>query len=416
MDLSRFKEFFKSYKSLLLPGIIGLTAVLVFVPTRLMSHKLKSQIEEQSVSMWNSLNSLRDTVSKEQWKTEQDYQERHQQDANSIAKLFKQTTERELLSYQIFPEPRDTSHMIFYSFSRDFKQSIDELVERANAGECPSKAQLSEIGKRWDTGSYRRSRRSRDNRDKMGVSVKDRLCRGKAESISIYANPADLDVYHYWDEFNYSERGREKSIEDCWYTQLAYWIVEDVYDTAIAVNGSSQSVPDSPVKRILEITFGKGQGSHRGIGGARASFDRPYYVLSAEEGLTLSYSKRYTGEQIDVVHFKVSLVVTSSSILPVIQEFSSGKEHTFKGWQGNEPEQTYKHNQITVLEYDISPVIRREGRHELYRYGQQAVVELELTCEYIFVKEAYEAVKPQTVKDAVQKRMNKIGKSTGRGR
>jgi len=43
-------------------------------------------------------------------------------------------------------------------------------------------------------------------------------------------------------------------------------------------------------------------------------------------------------------------------------------------------------------------VERSDILHDRYRYGQNAVVELEFTCEYIFNKKAYDAVKPKEVK------------------
>ena len=36
--------------------------------------------------------------------------------------------------------------------------------------------------------------------------------------------------------------------------------------------------------------------------------------------------------------------------------------------------------------------------HRLYRYGDDAVVRLDLICEYIFNKNGYEKIKPESVK------------------
>jgi hypothetical protein len=36
--------------------------------------------------------------------------------------------------------------------------------------------------------------------------------------------------------------------------------------------------------------------------------------------------------------------------------------------------------------------------HQLYRYGQDAVVELNLICEYLFEKAGYEAIIPGAIK------------------
>jgi len=43
------------------------------------------------------------------------------------------------------------------------------------------------------------------------------------------------------------------------------------------------------------------------------------------------------------------------------------------------------------------------GIHDLYRYGEDAVVELELVCEYIFNKKGYDEIKPELVKKGESK-------------
>lgn len=64
MDISRFKDIIlrlsvlKDYSSLSIPVVIGLAAVLVFIPTQLMSGKLKSEISKESISMGKSVQSL----------------------------------------------------------------------------------------------------------------------------------------------------------------------------------------------------------------------------------------------------------------------------------------------------------------------------------------------------------------------
>ena len=46
-------------------------------------------------------------------------------------------------------------------------------------------------------------------------------------------------------------------------------------------------------------------------------------------------------------------------------------------------------------------MIRSAIEHMVYRYGDAQVVELDLICEYVFNKAAYEAVKPKQVKDDI---------------
>jgi hypothetical protein len=57
-----------------------------------------------------------------------------------------------------------------------------------------------------------------------------------------------------------------------------------------------------------------------------------------------------------------------------------------------------KHNQITVLKSDVSPVNRIKASSEGYYYGNDAVVRLDLVCEYIFNCAGYSAIKPQSIK------------------
>ena len=78
-----------------------------------------------------------------------------------------------------------------------------------------------------------------------------------------------------------------------------------------------------------------------------------------------------------------------------MQKLCSAKNHKFKGFAGDEMEQTFKHNQITVLETKFRSV--DEEPYSLYDYGDDPVVELDLICEYIFNKKGYEEITPETV-------------------
>ena len=64
MDIPKFKDliqklgFLRNYSSLILPVIIMLVGVLLFIPTRLMSSRLKKQIADESVSIGKRVQSL----------------------------------------------------------------------------------------------------------------------------------------------------------------------------------------------------------------------------------------------------------------------------------------------------------------------------------------------------------------------
>ncbi|MHC4159779.1 MAG: hypothetical protein ACYSSO_11955 [Planctomycetota bacterium] len=397
MDVSRLKEvvqklcFFKNYSSLLVPVVIGLVGVLLFIPTQLMSSRLRERIARESISVGRQVKSLsKNTVARDQWQVEQEYQQAYKKDANQAALLVKQSSQRELLSYKIFPSPKDTSTLIFEEFGKRYRAAIDELITRINARDCPTESELQRELPSSSGFSLRGGRLS-----EVDTTITDVICQARAESASVYAKAADLAGYAFWAEYEYFGRGA--ATQDCWYWQLAYWITEDVIDTIGALNSGSNSVFTSPVKRLLNVSFAGDV-----IASAKQASDTvgPAYVLALGEGLAEPCTGRFTDDDIDVVHFNIVVVVSAKAVLPFMEELCSAKEHRFRGYFGEEEEQIFKHNQMTVLESDIGPVNRKNTSHLLYRYGEDAVVELDLVCEYVFSKNGYDEIKPESIKKA----------------
>jgi hypothetical protein len=392
MDVSQVKDLvqklsvLKNYSSLLVPVIIGLVGVFLFIPTQLMSGKLKKQIAAESISIGKRVQSLsKNAVARNQWEVEQEYQQAYESDANQTALLAKQSTQRQFLSYKIFPEPKDTSTLIFEEFGRQFRDGVEMLITRVNARDCPTDAELA----RWGMGmqsSYRGS-------GEVEATITDVLCREKAESASVYANPADLSGYEFWKEYEYI--GMDEAVKDCWYWQLAYWVIEDVVDTIGAMNSGSNSVFTSPVKRLLAVSFIV---SDRRLRGRGVDDKRPSYVLSSIDGLAEPCTGRFSDIDIDVVHFDVVVVISTKAILSFMQQLCSAKQHEFRGFSGEEQERIFRHNQITILESNIKSIDQEDRTHDLYRYGEDAVVELDLICEYIFNRNGYDEIKPESVK------------------
>jgi hypothetical protein len=174
----------------------------------------------------------------------------------------------------------------------------------------------------------------------------------------------------------------------------------------------------APVKRFLRMSFTmglkrpkSGGGVFRGIRGRRATkdkdeADKPVYVLKDADGLTESCTGRYSESEsdgdIDVIHFNVAFVVSAKAVLPLMEELCSAKEHKFNGYpDGLEQPQTFKHNQISVLESKIGSVDPKALAHRYYSYGEDSVVELDLICEYVFNKKGYEEIKPESVKNTL---------------
>lgn len=400
MDIPKFKDIlqklnvFKDYSALLVPIVITLVAVLLFIPNQLLSSRLKKQIGKESISIGKRIGSLsRNVESRDQWKIEQEYQQAYESDANQVALLGIQSDQRGLLSYRIFPEPEDTSALIFNEFGQKFRVMIDGLLEGINSSDCPTVAELkrslgvSRTGQRFSGGV------SLGSLSEVDMAIMDALCRTKAETSSVYINPLELGGYEFWGEYDYT--GTKEVVEDCWYWQLGYWIIEDVIDTIAVVNASSNSVFTSPVKRLMGVSFSR-------MFSSTAKVYKPKYVLKVRDGLVDPCTNRFYNSDINVVHFNFIVLIDAKAILPFMQELCSAKQHKFRGFSGTATEQKFKHNQITILESKIRSVELNDETHSLYRYGEDAVVELDLICEYVFNKKGYDKIMPESIKEILK--------------
>jgi len=450
MNIPSLKDILSVFKNnlwLSMTVIIALIAVILFIPMWLMGRKLKGEIQTKSVAIGKKVqNESENAVSSEGWINEQKRQEELAKDANEIALLAEQSTQRELLSYDIFLDPNVSSTLVFQEFGERYCAALDELLIRVNAGDCPTVAEIekgledSAVNSRLRRGrssmmggrssmmggrsmsSLLRASSGMSSRSPYGGSygssrmtgelegmIIEEICLERAKSISVYVNPVDLCGYDFWGEDKYSVK-IEDGIEDCWYFQLAYWVIEDIFNSISAVNSEYDSVLTAPVKRFTQMSFnmgvrrpGAGGGVYTGRSRMRSAtrsdredVDKPIYVLSIDEGLTQSCTGRFSNDanNIDVIHFNFSVMLNNKSILPFMQQLCSAKEHKFRGFSGKEQVQTFKHNQITILETKYRVV----EDDPYYCYGDDVVVELDLVCEYIFNKKSYEEIKPEMVK------------------
>jgi hypothetical protein len=442
---------FRNNMALLVPVIIVFVAAVLFIPTTLIGMRLNKRVENESITKGAKvINRLQaNPISGEQYQIELARQTARANDANEIARLALQQTQRELLSYDIFPEPdpnADFSAVIFQVFGDRFRNGIDGLVRDIRSLDCPTN---EEIQRAIENSAVTRSRLGRSPMmDTLGMASRpgmpsgglgglypggggyggmmpgghvnrliiDEICEARAKDVLVYVNPSNIAGYDFWADYTYE--GKDEAIQDTWYHQLAYWVVEDIFDTMAAMNAGHEHVLTAPIKRLMSLSFtmglkrprsGGGGGVFRGIRGRRSSMgggqssrenaDKPMYVLSANEGLSESCTGRLCKiDDLHVIHFNVAFVVNATDVLPLMDELCSVKEHQFKGYDGTEPAQSFKHNQITVLECKTGFLNAQDMTHRYYRYGQGNAVELDLICEYMFKAEGYKEILPEPVR------------------
>lgn len=390
----------KKHSALLLPIGIALAAILLFIPAMLAGKSVRSQMQE-SVDIGGQIDSLaRNTVPATQYRVEQAYQQAHANDANAITKLIQQTSQRELLVYGMFPEPNETSSVIFTDFGKTYRKAIEDMAAGLRGRDCPSEAEIAEVVKHGggDSGTGATVFEAGGHNE----AIVEQFCKDRADSIPVYINPETLSGYDFWD--NYAYVGRDEAIEDCWKSQTAYWIQKDVIDTIAAMDANSSSVAKSPVKRLVGISFSSEfKSDSSGRRDTAGTADMPRYVTSPTEGiLAIPFTGRISNSDLDVVHFSFSVILSGKAVGTFMKELCSRKTHTFKGWSGDQPPQRYVHNQITILKSSVEPVSRASGgmgTADRYRYGDDAVVQLNLVCEYLFSKAGYGEIKPKSISE-----------------
>ena len=401
-------NFLRKYSAFLIPAAVVIVAVVFFVPTILIGRSVKRDMKE-SISSGEQIKSLiRKTPSKDQYKAEKLYQDQHAKEAEEVEKSAEYGLRRELISYDIFPEPRDTSQQIFIEFGKKFREAIDGpngLVKKMNALDAPSEIDIiKETERKGGTLEKQRKRSSSQRKRKKGTggAMRDAVCRRRAEEISVYANPKLFKWYDFWE--NYEFMGSETALQDCWYTQISYWVYEDVVETIRMMNTGSECVFTSPVKRLVGISFTGPvpELTERDRPLTSASFgDVPGYVLALEDepvGVQ-TWTGRKCDSKIDVTHFYLSVIIDSKTLMPFMRELCSEKEHNYReGYLKEGVVSTYKHNQITILENQISSVVKTSDAHSDYKYGNDSVVRLDLACEYIFNRGGYDQIKPEPIK------------------
>jgi hypothetical protein len=396
-------KFIKKYSALLIPAAIAFAALLLFIPTILTGSSIEQDMGSR-LALSSQIRSLaKKTPSGKQPEQEKVYTASHAADARLVEQLVKQSTQRQLLAYGIFPRPQDQSPQLFDKFGEKIRTSLKELVERVSALDAPTEAEIRKETGRSTSSRSRQRGKLYGSRPKDDVIV-DAFCGKRAESVPVYANPNIFEWYDFWENYKYD--GFELAVEDCWYSQLAYWVYEDVIDTIGVMNTGSECVYTSPVKRLIGISFSgladyvKSKSKNYGSS-AMSDGDRPQYIADTSSQVlgVRPWTLRVCNDDIDVIHFSVAVIVGSKAVMPFMKELCSEKEHTFRvDYAKTGAQKTSRHNQITILQSEVEPIEGDDSVHANYRYGDGAIVRLNLICEYVLYRNGYDMIKPDTIK------------------
>ena len=265
----------------------------------------------------------------------------------------------------------------------------------------------------------------------------------KASEISIYANETSFVLYDFWKNHD-GKSGTPSMLQtDSWLSQLAFWVQEDVVLSINKINDKNKTVKENPVKRLIEISFagqvaqtgsadtklagggmgmtGGGMGMGMGMAGGRGNTgtmvsrtgginNLPGFVTAGTESssrgaaastsTTTSYNyslanpwtNHVCDDLIDVVHLKLSVVMTTDNVNSFINALQSSRANI---------DGSNLRNQITVLEYDIIPVNIQAEEMAGYYYGSGAIAKVDFICEYVFFKDGYKTVVPAPIEQLI---------------
>ncbi|MBN1125318.1 MAG: hypothetical protein JXA82_09945 [Sedimentisphaerales bacterium] len=417
LDLRFSLGFLRKYTAIVIPVIIVIVAGLFLGMAVFSGRRLKAAIQKNSLQLGNQIKGMvGSTPSSQQYTLWQEREDLHQKEAERVAQFFALDSRRELISYKVFPEPKDKSNQMFDEFGKLYQDEVEKLVRMVNGRDAPTveeiQAQLG--GGVRPGGGINYSTGSQEATKQMVI---DKLCEKRAQEISVYAAPQLFPWSNYWHEYKFE--GRDKAIEHCWYSQMAYWVYEDVMKSIARINEGSISVYTSPVKRLIGITFKQHADYIESRNTLRVSAmsktsvmeDRPDYV---REGFPTvlgvkPWTERWCNEKFDVFHFSVGVVVSAGAVDDFMVELCSAKTHNFReGYvRDGRLQEGLPHNSITILQSQIDPVERSDDNHKFYRYGAGAVVQLTLVCEYLLGKEGYASIVPETVKTLLETQAEK---------
>lgn len=425
--LKPIKNFFRKYTALLPSIAITVVALLIFIPTMLVGRTIKQEVNK-SVGLARQVSSLMsDVPSREEPQLVKRDMDRLEEEANKIETLARESSMRELISYDVFP-PKGTSSQLYVAFGKKYRSAVENMVSDMHALDAPSDAEISQVSGTRTTAAM--DERGMLGRRGFGTTTTARdtnpmieaLCLKRAQEILVYANPSAFPWYDFWESYEFA--GQQQAQIDCWDSQVTFWICQDIAQTISTMNQGSARVSSSPVKRLMGVSFTGPVETGRSVNTnyratAAAGRERPNYIISSQTGGTTgltgstttgtqsnfvasSLTNRASDADVDIVHFAFSVLVDNHYVMAFMKELCSEKQHTYRvGFKEDGEEKKAVHNQITILDTKINAVEKSAPEHELYRYGNGAVMRVDLVCEYQFDRKGYDDIKPEPVKQAL---------------
>jgi len=167
--------------------------------------------------------------------------------------------------------------------------------------------------------------------------------------------------------------------------QVGLWIQEDVAKSIAAANSKSENVMDAPVKRLVKIELPQTMFQPTvtaALATAAASTGATDLTGQLPKNYGASPTGRVTNSVYDVISFSLKLDVDAEQIPRVLQELSRNKFITVTNCN------------LQILD---SSLMKGMG----YFYGDKPIVQLDLQCEALLLRQWTEPLMPPRIKDGL---------------
>ena len=373
-------DFIKKKLFLILCIAVALLGIGIFISGMMVSADNQKELEGISTNIQEVGRFRSQAVLGDEKTQAQTYADDYQKNLEQMETWVRETTRRPVLFRAVFPKLNNEldKDSRFEEFAKRYCSYVDSLLFRLRAGRCPSPQEEEQTIARFFEEHLKGSSATRLDEAEQMERIRNELCQKRAQECVVYADSGAFCAYSHWQRL---PRLATPMYQDAWYTQLASWVQEDVVSAIIKINGSSQSVLTSPVKRLLEITFAgeppEGEPTleetkvqtRTSYGGASTSLVRsgysrnrsicisrrdpgsvsilPVYVIQPQQkqsgirvmggaatGGSNSYqghiaepfTGNYSNDIIDVVQFEVGIIIDSTRIKDFIQALESEKQ------------------------------------------------------------------------------------------
>jgi len=222
------------------------------------------------------------------------------------------------------------------------------------------------------------------------AQVPGEMQRAVAENCNVYLDPGALTVIE-----RMVPTGRPPLPPDVFSAQMNYWLQQDVLRAIAEANEGSPDVTRSAIKRIMKVglptqqqifTTARSAAPAGGAGQPNPEDPNAQQTQAPADptqpippNYAISPTGRYSNALYDVIQFKLSLVVDAARVPLVLQALSRNRF-------------------ITVYNTNFTAV--DAGQHLVagYIYGAQPVVQLDLDCEALFLREWTKQYMPLVVR------------------